>query len=340
MHPFLLSLLRLSRAVAGWVSLCASLCLLPLVVLAYVRHHDRFTVFSVPPIWIWSVAGIVCAVASFCALRRRPILLIPWIWAGITMAFADEAKTLWNRSAERPEPGAAAVWNGMPVIRVVTMNCANSSSRGPAEEISVWKPDIILLQDADQDQIQKVSAQLFGASGHIGFHGPTNGVVSHWPIQCEIENSRARSQLVRIQMPDQRFLHVVNVHLQSAPTDLRFWRRATWTNHRIQRAKRLGEIDGILELLSSHTPFPMTPTLLGGDFNAPATDIVHSRFRQHFQDSFLQAGAGWGNTYHGRFPILRIDLLYHTPHCRAVRARTVESIHSDHRMLVVDYLLR
>ena len=47
---------------------------------------------------------------------------------------------------------------------------------------------------------------------------------------------------------------------------------------------------------------------------------------------------GWGNTFHRRFPIVRIDHLYATRHLIPIRCRAVTTRNSDHRMVVADFL--
>jgi endonuclease/exonuclease/phosphatase (EEP) superfamily protein YafD len=327
-----------ARRRIGWLLFALSLFPLPLVWCAYIRHMDRFAVFTVPPVWFWSAAGFLTAALAAFLLRKLPAFLPLLLWVAVTLSFADEAKVLRNIGKPVLLPGPAAAHQGKPVIRVATMNCAIFEYGSPAHDIARWYPDIVLLQDAHSHQVREISLRLFGTQGHFASYGHTNGIASRWPIIRQTNHPVLRNQQITLQLPDLTQVEVVNLHLQSAATDLSMWRRTTWTKHRIHRAYRINEINGMLTVLKKTTAFPMTPVLLGGDFNAPATDVVHQLFSENFHDSFLQAGRGWGNTYHRRFPILRIDMLYHTFHFTAVRARTIESAHSDHRMVVVDYI--
>jgi endonuclease/exonuclease/phosphatase (EEP) superfamily protein YafD len=322
----------------GWALFVLSLLPLALVWCAYIRYMDHCAVFTIPPIWFWAAAGFSTAFLALLILRNRVACLPILVWIGFTLTFADEAKVLRNLSKPVLQPGPPGTCQNQPVIRVASMNCAVFEYGSPAHDIARWYPDIVLLQDSYLHQTREISLRLFGAQGHFASYGQTNGVVSRWPIVRQTNHPVLRNQQVTIQLPDQTQIEVVNLHLQSAATDLSIWHRATWTKHRVHRAHRIHEINGMLTVLANTTPVPMTPVLLGGDFNAPATDVVHKIFSRDFQDSFLQAGRGWGNTYHRRFPILRIDMLYHTFHFTAVRARAIESAHSDHRMVLVDYI--
>jgi endonuclease/exonuclease/phosphatase (EEP) superfamily protein YafD len=311
---------------------------MPIVWCAYIRHIDRFAVFSVPPVWAWSVIGLPSAIIAARLIRKLPAYIPIFLWIAFTLVFADEAKSLRNLGKPILLPGPPPAHNGSHVMRVATMNCAVLEYGDPSQDLARWFPDIVLLQDALPHHVAAITQRLFGEQGHFSCFGATNGIASRWPIVRQTNHPVLRNQQVTIQLPDESLIEVVNLHLQSASTDLSIWHRSTWSKHRIHRAARIQEIKAMLYVLQNTTPFPSSPVLLGGDFNAPATDVSHRLFSDHFTDSFIQAGRGLGNTYHRRFPILRIDALYHSRHFTAVRARTIESAHSDHRMLVVDYL--
>lgn len=326
------------RRPLAWTLFSFSLLPLPLVWLAYIRHVDRLAVFSVPPIWFWSGLGFLAAGLSAGILRTRWSMVPLSLWIVFTLFFADEAKVLRNLGKPLLQPGPPAPHEGKAVFRVATMNCAVFEYGSPAHDIARWYPDIVLLQDAHPHQVQEIAHRLYGTQANFATYGGTNGIVSRWPVARQTNHPVLRNQQVTLQLPDQSHIEIVNLHLHTAATDLRIWNRSTWTYHRIHRAQRMHEINGMLSVLAQSTDFPMSPVLLGGDFNAPATDAVHRLFSKNFKDSFLQVGRGWGNTYHRRFPILRIDALYHTFHFTAIRARTIESTHSDHRMVLVDYI--
>lgn len=338
--PSIAPAIRLFRKLLGWGLLAASAVLLLIVWFAFVAKHGHLTVLTTMPVWIWSLAGMSAAAAACLGLQYKWVFLMPATWIAFTIAVADEAKTLWNGPHEEPVAGPSAKHEERPTFRVLTMNCASFAYGSPTEDIATWQPDIVLLQDAYPHQVRTIAKRLFGKAGFHTNCSRTSGIVSRWPILLQVALPGTRNHQVIIRMPGPLDVKVINLHLGSANTDLRFWKRSTWTNHRINHAKRIREIDAVAATLASQSTDPVSPVLLGGDFNAPATDVVHNHYSTHFQDSFLQAGSGWGNTYHRRFPILRIDYLYHNSHFKAVRSRTVESIHSDHRMVLADYVIQ
>ncbi|MEO7100364.1 MAG: endonuclease/exonuclease/phosphatase family protein [Luteolibacter sp.] len=323
----------------GWILVGASLLIHIFTVFCFSRQPDRFAAFTVMPIWLWGGVGIFLSVVAFYFLRASLSLIMTAVWAITLLVGADEARVLANFGKSAPLPGHAAAHEGNPVLRVATLNCAFFTYGNPCQEIAAWQPDIVLLQDIAPQQVRQVADALYGGHGDYRAH-QTNGIVSRWKIQREIRNPDPahRDHQVTILTPTGASIEVVNVHLATAATDLRFWNRSAWQNHRVNRAIRETELTLTQDILGQTTKFPNTPTIFGGDFNSPASDIVHRQLSCDFIDAFAAAGTGWGDTYQRRFPILRIDQIYATRHFTPVRCRAVTTRNSDHRMVIADLL--
>ena len=209
----------------------------------------------------------------------------------------------------------------------------------PARDIALWQPDIVLLQDVYPDHVRQIADELYAGQGDYRAN-QTNGIVTRWKILREIRNPLQRDEELTIQLPSGREIEVVNVHLHTAATDLRLWLKQTWLEHRQNRFIRRKELDTTLKILEQTTNFPNTATIFGGDFNSPASDAIHRKLSRDFIDAFASSGTGWGDTFHRRFPILRIDHIYTTRHFTAVRSIVATSRHSDHRMVIADVLLK
>ncbi|MES2477157.1 MAG: endonuclease/exonuclease/phosphatase family protein [Verrucomicrobiota bacterium] len=329
---------RLTRRL-GWTLVIISLLLHLFTVYCYSRQPDRFAAFTVMPIWLWGGFGLALSTVAFYFLRASLSLVVTAVWAVTLLIGADEARVLANLGKPAPLPGRAEAFEGKPVIRVVTMNCCVFKFGSPAADIAAWQPDIVLLQDAYPYQVRQIADALYGGRGDYRAH-QTNGVVTRWKILQEVRDPTRRDQEVTLEMPGGERVEIVNVHLTTAATDLRLWRKSAWVTHRDNRKRRLHELALTREVLEQTTDFPNTPTILGGDFNAPATDVVHRQLSGEFVDAFAAAGTGWGDTYQRRFPILRIDHIYATRHFTPVRSRVVATRHSDHRMVVADFLMK
>ncbi len=317
----------------------SSLLLHLFTVYCFSQQPDRFAAFTVMPIWLWGGFGLGLSTIAFYFLRAPLSLVMTAVWAITLLVGADEARVLAHLGKPAPLPGLAAPFEGKPVIRVLTLNCASFRYGSPAADIAAWQPDIVLLQEAFPYQVRQVADVLYGGRGdYRGYQ--TTGVVTRWKILQEVHDPTRRDQEVILELPDGQPMVVVNVHLTTAATDLRLWRRSAWTTHRKNRALRLHELALTRQVLEQTTAFPNVATILGGDFNASATDIVHRKLSGEFVDAFSAAGTGWGDTYQRRFPILRIDHIYATRHLVPVRSRVVASRHSDHRMVVADFWLK
>jgi endonuclease/exonuclease/phosphatase family metal-dependent hydrolase len=221
----------------------------------------------------------------------------------------------------------------------MSANCALFGLGDPTADIVMWDPDVVLIQDAWPYQVKRIADRLYEGHGDHRTHD-TIGVITRWSIEREVRKPHQRAQQVTIVAPDGRKFEVVNIHLLSAATDLSLWRREVWRGHRINRAIRRDELSRVLSTLDDTVGFPGIPVVFGGDFNAPPGDPVSRLLDRDFEDAQLAAGAGWGNTYHRRFPILMIDRIHATRHFTAVRCATHVTRHSDHRFVVADLLLQ
>lgn len=321
----------------GWILVGTSLLLHLFTVYCFARQPDRFAAFTVMPIWVWGGIGILLSSVAFYFLRASLSLVMTAVWAVTLLVGADEARVLAHFGNSPPKVGPAESYQGKTILRVATLNCAFFHYGNPAQDVAAWHPDIVLLQDITAPQVRQIADVLYHGHGDYRAH-ETNGIVTRWKIQREIRNPTQRDHQVTIVTPSGTSIEVVNVHLATAATDLRFWNRTAWQTHRRNRTLREKEVTLAQDILQQTTKFPDTPTLFGGDFNSPASDVIHRIISSDLNDAFATAGTGWGDTYQRRFPILRIDHIYATRQFTPVRCIAVTTQHSDHRMVVADFL--
>lgn len=327
------------RRRSGWTLVLLSLALHLVTVFCFSVQPDRLAAFTVVPIWFWGGIGLLLSSFAFYFLRAPLSLILSGVWALTLLVGADEARALGNLGKEPPEPGPAKPYHGKKVLRVLTMNTGMFRYGDPSDDIAAWDPDIVFLQQTLPNQTHKIASKLYNGQGNVRTLG-VNGVITRWKIDAENRNHLIRNQQLTLVQPDGSRIQIVNVHLLTAATDLALWNRDSWRNHRNNRVIRKQEISVALQILSQTTNFPAEPTLFAGDFNASATDVVHRYLARDFVDAFAEAGTGWGDTYHNRFPILRIDHIYSTRHFTPVRCRAVKTRNSDHRLVVADLLMR
>lgn len=327
------------RRRTGWTLVLLSLALHVVTVACFSLQPDRFAAFTVMPIWLWGGIGLLFSTVAFYFLRAPLSLILTGVWALTLLVGADEARALGNIGKQAPLPGPAEPYRSQKVLRILTMNTGMFQFGDPSDEIAAWDPDIVLLQQTTPRDTRKIAAKLYGGTGDVRTYG-YNSVITRWKIERESRSILIRNQQMSVLLPDNSRINIVNVHLSTAATDLRLWKREAWRNHRINRKARKQEVAFALKILSETTNFPAEPTIFGGDFNAGASDIVHRQFARDFVDAFTEAGTGWGDTFHNRFPILRIDHIYTTRHLKPVRCRAVKSRNTDHRFVVADCIMR
>lgn len=81
--------------------------------------------------------------------------------------------------------------------------------------------------------------------------------------------------------------------------------------------------------------------ILCGDFNDLPYSYTYHRLKKCFYNSFETAGNGFGFSYHGKLPFLRIDNQFYTKGIRCYNFQTLRHIgYSDHHPIVGSYILR
>lgn len=333
-------LLRRLWSLLPTVFLGSSLLLHLATVTLYLRLPIRFAAFTVFPVWVWGLIGLTLAIFPYLFTRRAGSLLLTIVWTVTILLLADEAKSLGHLGRDSitrnpPEPHA-----GSKTLRVATLNCAGHAD--PAAALGDFAPDIVFLQEMPHAyRLKQFIEEVFDGQGDYRYHAAKGcAIATRGTIHHSLPLPHSRSQLVAVEMPDGRHLELVNIHLLSAATNLRLYRRDCWWEHRHNRTQREIELAYVLAALEQHTEFPRIPTLIAGDFNAPANESIHRTLERRFTDAFGAVGTGWGNTYHRKLPLLRIDHIYSSEKLVPVRSRTFTVEKTDHRMVIADFIYR
>ena len=191
-------------------------------------------------------------------------------------------------------------------------------------------------------RVKQMKDRLFGGAGDYKYDSRTScAVIVRGEVLRHFGIPGSRSSLSAARLANGQEIDLLNLHLQPAVTDLRLWRRECWRTHSLNRKLRRHELETALHGLVSCMNYPHTPAVIAGDFNAAANDRLYRMLEGHFTDAFRAAGTGWGNTYHRRLPLLRIDHVYGSSrHFVPVRCRAVKVPQSDHRMVIADLVLQ
>lgn len=307
----------------------------------YTRQPDIFAAFTLFPIWVWGAIGLTFSCTAFLVFRAPLALFTSGVWAISILGLADETRSLGRIGKPSPEPGTPLRHDGRNVIRVATINWSSSPNSSSAD-IERYQPDIIFIQEIPHPyRLRLLNDSLYQGKGDYRYDSDKRcGVVVRGEIEHQDTGAIYRSQLVTAKLPSGRRVNLLNLHLQAASTDLRLWTRDCWRSHRHNRKLRRVELLLALDLLKTSSNTANRPTIIAGDFNAPANDSVYRMLGDRFTDTFDASGTGWGNTYHRRLPILRLDHIYVSREFLPVRSTVVTIPESDHRMVVSDLILK
>ena len=315
---------RLAAIIVGWLAFGF------LVVFFMLRPDTAAAVTFWPP-WGYALAGALASVGMALRRPRRPFLFLAAGWLLFLILFAEEPRSLM-RIGPAPSPEWTAARSAGRALRVVSLNCAGGSEHA-ARETGAVDPDIVLLQESpSRRDVADVGRSLFGREAGI-VPGLDGSVVSRWKAgEIQLPNglrSIAAGARVRLSVGGESV--VISARLLPPEICEALWSPACWRRHTANRVARREQMRALGEALPEGVP-----TILGGDFNAPAGDAVFRLLPTSLHDTFAAAGRGWGNTIINEIPVLRIDQIWVSRHFRPESVTARRTKHSDHRMVVCD----
>ncbi len=90
------------------------------------------------------------------------------------------------------------------------------------------------------------------------------------------------------------------------------------------------------EPISQHIQNSPHPIILCGDFNDGPVSYTYRKISAGLKDSFEEAGLGFGNTYNGKLPALRIDYILHSQDLQTRSHRIYHAELSDHYPVIAE----
>ncbi len=148
-------------------------------------------------------------------------------------------------------------------------------------------------------------------------------------------------QIVEIQKADKSF-RVVNIHLSSNQVTAitnelaeegKLNEKKTWSNIKeVASRYKNGAIrrSTQAEIIQAKVNAQNSPTIVCGDFNDTSQSFVYRTIKGGFQDSFVKKGTGFGASYAGKIPALRIDYILASPNIKVLGSRRRSHYFSDH----------
>ncbi len=226
----------------------------------------------------------------------------------------------------RPQP---ASFRG--AIRLITWN--TKWNGGLAEVPALLKrehPDVLCLQEIMAEGRTNPLWQRLRKQGWSVIQQRQYAVISRYPAQMTSLNPNMMAVELRI---DKARLRITTAHLwlpynMFAKTP-RQYQRSLWP----MSWYRNKQVDAIMD---AHPQ----PDIVCGDMNSPSHTALLDRFLARYQDSHLAGGVGSGMSYPSRFPLLRIDHVFLAHRLRVLKSRVLRLPGSDHRAVMVEFLLK
>ena len=321
------SRVKLALAASAGACIAVSAC--------YWWQPDWLAPVTLVPAWCWLVPGLVLVGFGLRVKSRIWCLAVLILWVAFTVLFVEEV-----RSVVRPTCPPTAAWQQAReqgrAVRVVSLNCFVNPRA--AAEVAGYEPDIVLLQESpSQEHLERLSRQFFGVDGTFLWGGDT-AILARGHLQARHVDGATHFVHAGVELLSGFEADVISVRLNPPVFRLDFWSPGFWRDHRDNRVKHRHQIEDMMVNVRS---VPVSRSLVvGGDFNAPPNDAALVPMRERLFDTFRQAGRGWGHTGTNRFPLFRVDQIWASADLRAESVVTRRTIHSDHRMVVCDLILR
>lgn len=171
---------------------------------------------------------------------------------------------------------------------------------------------------------------------------------SKFPIvgqgQINFENSKTNFCIYTDLLIQSDTVRVYNAHFESirlSKKDIEYTHEVTGTtdmdthkssSKRIISRLRAAFIDRAsqAEKVAEHIETCKYPVILCTDLNDTPTSYAYRRLINELRDAFTSSGRGFGSTYAGITPFLRIDFILHSKHFNAYNFETYEVDYSDH----------
>lgn len=222
-------------------------------------------------------------------------------------------------------------------LRIITLNCAGGNVN-VAGEVGKYHPDIVLFQESpDEDSLHIIAKRLFGKHSCVAW-GADASIISRGqliPVKLSSDAS-SLSTYAFIHIKSGVTVRVISLRLLPASFRTDLLSRNFWAQQASDRICRKDQLKLIRNLIADEDS---APAIVGGDFNSPGSDGTTRVLKPLLQDSFSEAGRGWGNTILNDIPLQRIDQIWISRDIRAASCVARKSAHSDHRMVVCDLLV-
>ncbi|QHJ07774.1 endonuclease/exonuclease/phosphatase family protein [Hymenobacter busanensis] len=321
--------------------------------------------------------GANLLLAGYWLLRRWPVALIPiavavLTWPHLMRGLALHPLYTSAAPASAPElrvlSANVRIFNVYPQLR----NEGLQSSKGLIKWVAEHPADVICLQEFYNEPRPTSDGTVFNAVRQIGrlqkreaFVSNTlvnsmggefgMAIFSRYPILRRgtitfNKLTQNHAMWADVRLPSHDTVRVFNAHLQSMSMDERDIVDSYSSKHGL-KTKGLGllrrfkrgvvsrsiQVDTLVRRIEA-SPYPV---LLCADLNDTPFSYSYDQLADHLQNAWATAGTGFGASYNGKLPLLRIDNQFMDPRWQVQQVRVRRDVpYSDHFPLEATYRLQ
>ncbi len=211
--------------------------------------------------------------------------------------------------------------------------------------LSENKVDVFLFQETSKLYINEIN-KILNLPHSFQPERKMVAILSRYPIissgMIELNSINHLVLWADLKVANNKIIRFYSLHLKSSSLDReaidavaagKVREKETWSgvwglikvykNHAFTR-------EGQSEKVLAHIRKSPYPVVVGGDFNEPPTSYVYQQFHSQLEDAFCTAGSGFGSTYAGKIPLMKIDYLFYDPRLRVLEHEIDRQPFSDH----------
>jgi endonuclease/exonuclease/phosphatase family metal-dependent hydrolase len=294
-------------------------------------------------------------------------LLVSWPNVQHTFQLSGDQETLTEKRKSSDKKLKILTYN-VQVFNLLGSNTFGEKQEEMLQKIKAENPDIICLQEFYTNQgkglnistidnmlsaypykhvywINKSSVAKYGLviyskypiikKGSIGFQDSYNASI-YSDILFEEDTLRLFNnhlQSIKFNRDDYQF-----ISNQSKFNQKEKLKAVQDISNRLKRAfiKRSDQAN----LLSRKIEKSPHPVIVCGDFNDTPVSYTYRKIKGKLDDTFVNAGIGFANTYVGKFPSYRIDFVFHSKEMETKSFGVPQIEYSDHYPVTAEIVLR
>ncbi len=305
------------------------------VMVCLLNRWDSMVAITLIPIWTWAGFGMLTALISWLLFRGTLNIAVLCLWLISAILISEEPRSFVRELALSFKGDAPS--ENQSTIRIVNINA--NESEALLRRVIELKPDIVVIQKAPREKsLEAIAEDLYGLDKLLVIN-QSNAIIARGELINTLSETEDSTLHLRLKSPEGHVFDITNVDLDPYLPSPKLWRKKVWKRLTITRIKNrrllrryLGE--------NQMTEGSISRIISGGFGTPPGDDVYRPLETAQLSDAFARAGTGWGNTYPGRYPLVRLDQVWVSPDITPLRVTSQPNPGSTHRIVIADLALK